>query len=368
MKALVIGGTGPTGPFIVNGLLARGYETAILNRGAHDSDEIPAHVERVIGDPHFKETLSAALEGRKFDLIVATYGRIRHVAEVVVPLTDRLITIGGSPGYKGARFPDALFPTGLQVPLPEDAPKIESEAEFRFGYLARISEDAVMAQHAAGNYVATHLRYPVIYGARQITPNEWRIMRRVLDGRPHMVLPEGGLTLLSRGYSENMAEAVLLAVDRPEVAGGQIYNCADTHQLTLAQWVQAITAAMDATIEIISVPPEFAYPARDLMIRRKTANHQLFDIHKIRCELGYVDSVPVLDGIRRTVDWYLEHPPEDPGFLENLAIHYRTEDEMAKIHGETRARLAEVDHIDPDYQHPYAHPKKPGMSTDHRNR
>ena len=30
--ALVVGGTGPTGPYIVNGLLKRGYEVTVLHR------------------------------------------------------------------------------------------------------------------------------------------------------------------------------------------------------------------------------------------------------------------------------------------------------------------------------------------------
>ena len=33
MKALVVGGTGPTGPFIVNGLVERGYEVTIFTVG-----------------------------------------------------------------------------------------------------------------------------------------------------------------------------------------------------------------------------------------------------------------------------------------------------------------------------------------------
>ena len=110
MKALVIGGSGPTGPHIVNGLIERGYENAILHRGTHDSDLIPQHVERIIGDPHFRETLSKALDNRRFDVIVATYGRIRYVAELVAEHTDRLITVGGSPVYRGTRKPDLLFP------------------------------------------------------------------------------------------------------------------------------------------------------------------------------------------------------------------------------------------------------------------
>ena len=34
--ALVVGGTGPTGPFIVNGLRERGYRVTIFHRGTHE--------------------------------------------------------------------------------------------------------------------------------------------------------------------------------------------------------------------------------------------------------------------------------------------------------------------------------------------
>ena len=218
MKALVIGGTGPTGPYLVNGLLDRGYEVSILHRGSHDSDEIPRSVERIIGDPHFRETLSEALSGRWFDCVIATYGRIRFIAEVIGAHTDRLITVGGAPGYRGLLNPDALYPAGMQTPVPEDAPRVESEEEFRFGYLVRLTEDAVLAGHERGDFNATHFRYPVVYGPRQITPTIWSIMRRAIDGRGFMVLPEGGLTLITRGYTANVAHAVLLSVDRPDVA------------------------------------------------------------------------------------------------------------------------------------------------------
>ena len=63
MKALVIGGTGPTGPHLIRGLLGRGYDVTMLNRGSRDSDAIPPEVERVKGDPHFPDTLDAAETG-----------------------------------------------------------------------------------------------------------------------------------------------------------------------------------------------------------------------------------------------------------------------------------------------------------------
>jgi nucleoside-diphosphate-sugar epimerase len=45
MRALVIGGTGPTGHFIVNGLRKRGYAVAMLHSGRHELSEIPDDVE-----------------------------------------------------------------------------------------------------------------------------------------------------------------------------------------------------------------------------------------------------------------------------------------------------------------------------------
>ncbi|GIT68744.1 MAG: hypothetical protein Ct9H300mP26_4310 [Acidimicrobiales bacterium] len=40
-RTLVVGGTGPTGPHIVNGLIHRGFDVSILHTGAHESPEIP---------------------------------------------------------------------------------------------------------------------------------------------------------------------------------------------------------------------------------------------------------------------------------------------------------------------------------------
>ena len=369
MKVLVIGGTGPTGPFVVNGFLERGYDVSILNRGSHHTDEIPASVVRILGDPHFGETLRSALSGRSFDLIVASYGRLRVIAEIAGDYTDRLISIGGAPGYRGTRHPEILFPEGVQVPLPEDAPKVKSEGEFRFGYLVKISEDAVMEGHDAKRYIATHLRYPLIYGPRQPLPCDWWLVRRLLDKRKYVVLPDGGLTVISRGYAENMANAILLAADQQETAAGKIYNCGDDQQLTLAQWVQVISNTMDTHLDIISVPAKYSHPVRDMMMGSHHSHHLHYDTHLIRSELGYKDTVPVLEAFRRTVDWYLRNPPELNKATEgNLAAQYEIEDALAKIHGEMLEKLEQLGLEDTEFIHPYAHPKKPGAKEDHLGR
>ena len=368
MKALIIGGTGPTGPHIIHGLLERGYDVTMLNRGSRDSDAIPAEVERIKGDPHFPDTLEAALGERTYDLAVATYGRLRYVAEVLSPRTDRLITVGGTPGYRGFADAGANFPAGMPVPTAETAALVESQAEGKFSYLVRTTEDAILRQHADGHMNVTHFRYPVVYGPWQLRTIifEW-VMQRCRDRRPHAVLPDGGLTLLTRGFSENMAQALLLAVDRPEASAGNIYNCGDDLQFTLAQWVELIAAEMDWPLEIVPVPDANASPAREMITFYGSSHHQLLELDAIRRDLGYRDIVAPAEAVRRTVRW-IQANPTDSATLEEITRHYAVEDQLVAIYGKAAAAAAALDHDERDYHHSYAHPRERGLARDHRDR
>lgn len=365
--ALVVGGTGPTGPFIVNGLLQRGYSVTIFHRGTHEIPEIPPAVEHVHGDPHFRETVEEALRGRTFDLTVATYGRIRFVAEALVGKTGRFIGIGGVAGYRGYMDPSRNVPAGLKVPTPESAPLVASEAEHRFSYLIVVTEAAVMQHHPT----ATFFRYPYVYGPYQLVPREWCVIRRILDKRPYIILPDGGLMLTTHGYAANLAHAVLLAVDQPEVSAGQIYNCGDEHTFTLHQWVELIAREMHYQLEIISLPHAVAFPAWPMALLA-TPHHRVMDLSKIKRELGYTDLVPTEEALARTVRWYLEHPPERGGEIERRLqdpFDYAAEDRLVALFKESLQRMAAIPFaIEAHRPHPYAHPKEPGRQRDHRDR
>jgi nucleoside-diphosphate-sugar epimerase len=371
MKALVIGGTGPTGPHIVNGLLERGYEVAIMHRGTHDTDEVPSSVERIIGDPHFQETIDKALGKRTFDLVIATYGRIRFIALEMPGRTQRFIAISGPPCYRGMMVPGAMFPPGMRIPTPEDAPLVESEEEFRFSYLIRLTEDTVMKGHQEGHYNATLFRYPVIYGPRMLGSTMWRIIRLAKNKRPYIVLPDGGLTIVSRGYAENMAEAVLLSVDKPDESAGRIFNCADDIQFTIGQWISMIVRVLDYDLEIMGVPDSVCHVNRDLIPFDGSSHHQILDTYEIKTRLGYKDIVSPVEALSKTVRWCLEHPPSPELAAEKEkedALNYRIEDELAAIYHEGFERMAGVDHPHRQVHHPYPHPKEPGLNRDHRKR
>jgi nucleoside-diphosphate-sugar epimerase len=366
MRALVVGGTGPTGPFIVNGLRDRGYRVTIFHRGTHEIPEIPDDVEHIHGDPHFRETIDDAIGARTFDLVVATYGRIRHIAEAMIGRTDRFVAVGGFATYRGFIQPRDLFPIGLPIPVPEDFSLVADEQEQRFAWLMASTEAAVMEAHPG----AAMFRYPYVYGPYQLVPREWCVIRRILDGRRQIVLPDAGLALLTHGYAENLAHSVLLAVDQPEVSAGEIYNCGDDRQLSLAQIVEVIAHTLDREIEIVSVPRQLAFPAGPLALGGD--HHTLLDLSKIRSQLGYRDVVPVEEALARTTRWYVEHPPEPGGEIEERLgdpFDYSAEDELIERFQAMMAELSPLaDRRAGLHHHPYPHPTKAGLHRDHRNR
>jgi nucleoside-diphosphate-sugar epimerase len=353
MRALVIGGTGPTGPLVVEGLARRGYDVAILHSGKHEVD-FSRPVEHIHGNAHFVEPLEEALRGRTFDLIIAMYGRLRHVAQVVRGKTARLIAAGGMP-YKA--FVEGER-SGCAVPvlIGEDAPLWRDEAN-KFTYLMTTTEEAVMDAHRAGGYAATVLRFPMIYGPRQVAPREWCIIRRILDGRRRIIVPDGGLKLERRGYVDNVAHAVLLAVDKARESAGRIYNVGDETVWSLRQWVEAIASGLGSTCEVVSMPFDVARPARPYAGR---SFHWVPDIEKIRTELGYRDEVPIAEGMRRTVEWYLEKRPDPGGEIEQALadpFDYEREDRLI---ADFLDRMKGMRDHSPGFgfHHSYEHPKE----------
>ena len=326
MQALVIGGTGPTGHFIVNGLIKRGFHVSILHTGKHEVDEIPESVVHIHTNPFDDQALIDALGNTHFDLTVAMYGRLRRVAEIMVGRTERFISVGGGPAYRGYMNADMVQPPGLPVPTAEDATKTASEAEDGKGFRVYRSEEVVFKHHPN----ATHFRYPQIYGAYQVVPREWPIVRRIVDKRSSIIIPDDGLSLNHSGAAANVAHALLLAVDQPEVAAGQVYNCGDDQVLTLKQVVQLCAEALDHEWEIVSMPYELAISARPLITQPWTT-HRVFDLTKIKSELRYWDIVSPVEGIKQAAVWLRDHPLERGGREETMLqdpFDYAAEDRL----------------------------------------
>jgi nucleoside-diphosphate-sugar epimerase len=312
-SALVIGGTGPTGPVIAAGLRGRGFEVTILHSGAHEVAEV-ADLRHLHADAFDADSIRTALAGATFDVVVAAYGRLRSIA-----------AIGGVPVYRGFFDPAIHRPPGLPVPTAEDGP-LATEHEDGKSYRIGRTEQVLFDAHPT----ATHFRYPYVYGPRQLAPREWCVVRRILDGRPFLVLPDGGLTLIPFGYVDNLAHALLLAVDQPERSMGEIFNCGDDERLTIRQVAELITDELNHHWELVSMPADLAVPARPLLMNSRST-HRVVDTAKLRERLGYRDVVPARAAVRLTARWLVAHPPS-PGGYEETALQdpfdYAAEDRL----------------------------------------
>lgn len=368
MKVLVVGGTGPTGPHIVGGLLSRGCEVTIFHRGAHEPPEL-AHVEHLHGDPHFRESIDETVGNRCFDLVLAMYGRVKHLAPAFEGRCERFVSIGGAPVYRGFFPRDGYL---MPVPVTEEDPVVESAAAddqaLQFSLRLAEAEATVFASHPAG----TILRYPMLYGPNNTRPQEWSVVRRVRDGRKHMILPDGGPQVHTRCAARNAAAYVLAVVDRPDVAAGQVYNCGDPFSWSMRQWVEAIAGLLDAELEIVAIPSAIAVEAAStlLPLAGTTATHSVLCTEKARRELGYVPAVQPMDALGETVEWYQKQPHFDPSGSPAFTdrFDYATEDALIEAYGRAADGVrASVDQHPALPVHSMPHPKEPGR-LDHRGR
>lgn len=314
-RVLVVGGTGPTGLPIVAGLVARGHAVTILHRGLHEHPETSDAVEHVHADPYDVDSVAAALGARTFDVGVVMYGRLRRLAELLAGgRVGRFVSVGGVPAYRGWMHPWLYEPPGLPVPIAEDAATVATPEEDGKGWRIVRTEEAVFAHHPT----AVHFRYPYVYGPHQLAPREWCIVRRILDGRRRIVVAEDGLTLHHHGYTENLAHAVLLAVDHPDAIAGHVCNAGDEEVLTIRQVIEVVAAALDHPLEIVSLPFALAVPAHPLLTQPATT-HRVLDLTRLRHGLGYRDLVPSREAVARTAHWLVEHAPT-PGGTEEMVL------------------------------------------------
>ncbi|MDG2028176.1 MAG: NAD-dependent epimerase/dehydratase family protein [Acidimicrobiales bacterium] len=324
VKTLVVGGTGPTGPPIVAGLEARGHDVTICHTGGHEVDKV-MHLPHIHCDVRDEAALSEAIGGQDWDVAIVTYGRLRTIAEVLAGRVGHFISVGGGPAIRGYFDPWAHSPPGLPLPTPETAPTASEEDDGKSYRIAR-TEEYVFEHHPT----ATHFRYPYVYGPRQLAPREWCVVKRILDGRPHIVLADGGQSAHSFGYVDNLAHAVHLAVEQPEAAGGRIFHCGDEELLTVRQVVEICAAELDHEWEIVSMPPELAVPARPLMMQPST-HHRAFDISDLRHVLGYRDVVSAREAVARTARWLAENPHPPGDIVERIMedpFDYENEDRL----------------------------------------
>ncbi|MEM1041020.1 MAG: NAD-dependent epimerase/dehydratase family protein [Bacteroidota bacterium] len=179
-------------------------------------------------------------------------------------------------------------------------------------------EQAVLS---APDLLGTVLRLPAVYGPGDRQHRLRPYLRRMDDGRPAILLSEKQAGWQwTRGYVENVAAAIALAVT-DERAAGRVYNIGEATTPTEREWVGQIGAVAGWTGRIVTVPaerlPEPLRPPFDVRYGLAT------DTSRIREELGYAEPVGRREALKRTIAWERRH-------RDTLPLDYASEDAVLR--------------------------------------
>ena len=330
MRVLVVGGTGFIGPRVVRRLVDGGREVAVFHRGRKEAD-LPEGVERVRGDrrklgEHAGELRRLAPD-MVLDMVPMNERDARGLIGAFRGAAGRVVAISSADVYRAfdiTRGPQPGPPD--PVPLTEDSPLRDRLYPYEIPeaeeYEKILVERAVMGDpHMPG----TVLRLPMVYGPGDDMHRFFSYLKRMDDGRPVVMLEEGRARWRwTRGYVEDVAAAIALAV-ADDRATGRVYNVGEADTPTEAEWVEGIGRAAGWAGRILELPKDALPPY--LAGEYEGANfeqHWEVDTGRIRRELGYEESVPRDEALRRTIAWERENPPEE---VDPTEFDYAAEDE-----------------------------------------
>jgi nucleoside-diphosphate-sugar epimerase len=127
------------------------------------------------------------------------------------------------------------------------------------------------------------------------------------DARPFIPLEDGQAAWrATRGYVENVAGALALAVE-DERAAGWVYNVGDDVAFTEAAWIRRLGAVTGWTGRVVALPKPPGEPPSG----KDWRHHLVADTRKIRRALGYTEPVALDEALRRTIAWERARPPDD---------------------------------------------------------
>jgi nucleoside-diphosphate-sugar epimerase len=316
VKILVIGGTGFIGPHLVRELTWMGHSVAVFHRG-NTRPDLPA--KHIIGDRHNLATLRPRADV-VIDLILSSGTQAEALMTVFRGVARRIVAASSMDVYRvcGVLHGSEDGPLEL-APLTEESPlrtKLQTypPAQIKmlqklFGWLDDAYDKIPVERAVLGDreLPATVLRLPMIYGPGDHLRRFHPILKRIDDGRRVILFEEGIARWRSpRGYVENVAAAIALTAVS-ERAAGRIYNIAETPAFSELGWASKIAAATEWDGDFVTLP-KARMPAH-LLQPGNSAQHWEADSSRIRQELGYQESVPLEEAIRRTIAWERANPP-----------------------------------------------------------
>jgi nucleoside-diphosphate-sugar epimerase len=341
MRILLIGATGFIGPHVIRDLIRNDHTVAVYSRACSPT-ALSCEVFRITGDRAQLRDHRSELTGFNpqvvVDFILSSERQARALIEIFRGLAERIVALSSADVYRAAGILHHSEQGPLQaVPLGEDSdlrtnhnvygPETIRNLKAVFPWLDD-EYDKIPVERAImsdPDLPGTILRLPMVYGPGDRLHRLFPYLKRMDDGRPAILLPEdAALWQGPRGYVENVASAIALAVQSPHTAG-RIYNIAEPVLLTELDWVGKIARCAGWHGSILSVPKNITPP--HLQTPYNYQQHWSMSSLRIRRELGYKEPIDDWLALERTIEWERNNPP---GEIDAAQFDYAAEDEAIR--------------------------------------
>jgi len=321
MRILLIGGNGFIGRFVASALVRQGHALAIFHRGTTPA---PSGLEQIRGDRNQLNT--SAHELMRFapdaviDFVISSGPQAEELMNIFRGRARCVVMLSSIDVYRAVGISNGTESGPLQeVPLTEESelrrnlhpyPPESMQIMRKIFPWATDDYDKIPAERVVMNdrdLPGTVLRLPMIYGPGDPLHRFYPVVKRIADGRRHIILPETLAAWQSpRGYVENVAEAIALAAT-DDRAARRIYNVCEEPSFSELEWARKIANEMGWDGEFVVLPVERT--PRHLLRPGNAAQHWTASSGRIRRELGYEDPVTIEEAIRRTIRWQRANPP-----------------------------------------------------------
>ena len=302
-KALVTGGAGFIGSNLVRALLERGDDVRVLDNFStgNRANLEGLDVEIVEGELRSYERVHNAVRGTETVYHLGALGSVPR--SVQDPLTSSAVNVEGTlnvllaardEGVRRVVFSSSSSVYGAKTDLPVNE-SLAADPISPYGVAKLAAERyCVSFSRVYESFETVVLRYFNVFGPRQSPFSQYAAMvplfiTAVMSGEPVTVYGDGEQSR-DFTYITNVIDATVRAA-YAENASGRIFNVAAGSPASVNDVAGAIS-------RIVGMPVEKSYaPPRPGDIRDSWA-----DVSAARDVLGYVPSVGLEDGLRRTID------------------------------------------------------------------
>lgn len=325
MKALVTGGGGFLGQYIVERLIARGDSVRVLARNSYPELQTIG-VEAMQGDIEKKDDLLRACRG--IDIVfhtaakVGVFGRYRDFYKTNVIGTQNLMEACLEVGVQKFVFTGSssvAYGGKDQINADETTPYPQKYLS-PYAETKAISEQMVLRANGP-KLLTVSLRPHLIFGPRDkyIIP---AILKKAKHGRLRVI--GNGKNVTDVTYVENCAEAHLLAADHLREGSavcGQAYYITQGKPVVLWEWVNRILKEMGIPPIEKQISPKIAYgiaavfdtlyrtlqiasepPLTRVVVKQLSTTHT-YNISKAKRDFGYLPKISTDEGLARTFRW-----------------------------------------------------------------